>query len=71
MDIMNIVDGAISFAKDGIDSVMKFWDGLEEDRKKLLIGCVVVAVSVVVVASLAYSIGKSKGRKQLLEEEEF
>jgi hypothetical protein len=71
MDVMNIVDGAISFTKDGIDKVMKFWDGLEEDRKKLLIGCVCVTVAVIAVASIAYSLGKAKGRRQLVEEEDF
>ena len=71
MDIMNYVDSAIEFAKDKIDSVMAFWDSLEEDKKKLLIGCVVVSVSVIVIASIAYSIGKSQGRKLAIEEEDF
>ena len=71
MDIMNYVDSAIEFAKDKIDSVMAFWDSLEEDKKKLLIGCVVVSVSVIVIASIAYSIDKSQGRKLAIEEEDF
>ena len=36
MDFMGLVDGAIEFAKDKIDRVLDFWDGLEEDKKKLL-----------------------------------
>ena len=71
MDIMNYVDSAIEFAKDKIDSVMNFWDSLEEDKKKLLIGCVVVSVSVIVIASIAYSIGKSQGKRLAIEEEDF
>ena len=71
MDFMGLIDNAIEFAKDKIDRVMDFWDNLEEDKKKLLIGCVVAAVSVIVIASIAYSIGKSQGRKIAIEEEDF
>ena len=71
MDFMGMIDSAIEFAKDKIDRVMDFWDSLEEDKKKLLIGCVVTSVSVILIASIAYSIGKSQGRKIAIEEEDF
>ena len=72
MDIvMNFIDSAISFAKEKIDTVMDFWDGLDDDKKKLFIGCVVAAVSVIVIASIAYGIGKSQGKKLAIEEEDF
>lgn len=71
MDFMGMIDSAIEFAKDKIDRVMDFWDSLEEDKKKLLIGCVVASVSVILIASIAYSIGKSQGRKIAIEEEDF
>jgi hypothetical protein len=71
MDFMGLIDVAIEFAKDKIDRVMDFWDGLEDDKKKLLIGCVVASVSVIVIASIAYSIGKSQGKRIAIEEEDF
>ena len=71
MDFMALIDGAIEFAKDKIDTVMEFWDSLEEDKKKLLIGCVVASVSVIVLVSIAYSIGKSQGKRYAIEEEDF
>ncbi len=71
MDFMGMIDSAVEFAKDKIDRAMDFWDSLEEDKKKLLIGCVVASVSVILIASIAYSIGKSQGRKIAIEEEDF
>ncbi len=71
MDFMGLIDGAIEFAKDKMDRVLDFWDGLEDDKKKLLIGCVVASVSVIVIASIAYSIGKAKGKRIAIEEEDF
>ena len=72
MDIvMNYIDSVISFAKEKIDTVMDFWDGLDDDKKKLFIGCVVATVSVIVIASIAYGIGKSQGKKLAIEEEDF
>ena len=41
MDIMNIFDDAISFAKDKIDTAVEFWDGLDSNKRRLLIGCVI------------------------------
>ena len=69
--VMNFIDGAISFAKEKIDTVMDFWEGLEDDKKKLFIGCTVAAVSVIVIAAIAYGIGKSQGKKLAIEEEDF
>ncbi len=71
MDIMSFVDDVIEFAKDKLDSVMDFWDDLEDDKKKLLVGCVAAAAFAIVIASIAYSIGKSKGERLALEEEDF
>ncbi len=69
--VMNFIDGAIDFAKEKIDTVMDFWEGLDDDKRKLLIGCVAATVSVIVIASIAYSIGKSQGKKLAIEEEDF
>lgn len=71
MDIMNFVDNAIEFSKNKIDDVLELWDGLEEDRKKLLIGCVAAAVCLIVVAGIAYGIGKAHGERLAYEEEDF
>ncbi len=71
MDFMSLTDGVISFAKEKIDMVMDFWDSLEDDRKKLLIGCVACAACVICVAAIAYGIGKARGRKLAFEEEDF
>ena len=67
---MNVLDGAISFVKETVDSAMKVWDNLEDDKKKLLIGCVAAAAIVIAVASVAYNLGKARGQ-QYLEEEDF
>ncbi len=71
MDFMSITDGVISFAKEKIDTVMDFWNGLEDDKKKLFIGCAVCAVCVVCVAAVAYGIGRAQGRRLAFEEEDF
>ena len=71
MDIMNYVDTAIEFGKDKLDKLNDFWESIDDDRKKLLIGCAIAVVSVVVIASIAYSIGKSHGKRISFEEEEF
>ncbi len=65
------IDAAISFAKDKIDKGLEFWNGFEDDKKKLLIGCAVAAMSVIVIASIAYGIGKSHGKRLALDEEDF
>ena len=71
MDIMSFVDSAIEFSKDKIDKVLDFWNGLEDDRKKLLIGCIAATCVVIVVAGVAYGIGKAHGERLAFEEEDF
>ncbi len=71
MDIMTYVDSAIEFGKDKLDKLNDFWESIDDDRKKLLIGCAIAAVSIVVIASIAYGIGKAHGKRIAFEEEEF
>lgn len=71
MDIVNLVDTAVSFGKEKIDQVLEIWDNMEEDKKKLLVGCVAAAACIIVVASIAYSIGKAHGERIAFEEEDF
>lgn len=71
MDLMTVFDDLISFAKDKIDEVTKFWKGLDDDKKKLVIGCAIACVAVICVASVAYSIGKASGKKLAFDEEDF
>ncbi len=71
MDIMTYVDSAIEFGKDKLDKLGDFWESIDDDRKKLLIGCAIAAVSIVVIASIAYAIGKEHGKRIAFEEEEF
>ncbi len=71
MDIMNYVDSAIEYGKDKLDRLNDFWESIDDDRKKLLIGCAIAAVAFVCIASLAYSIGKAHGRRIAFEEEDF
>ena len=71
MDIMNIFDDAISFAKDKIDTAVEFWDGLDSNKRRLLIGCVIGSVVVITLISIAFNIGKAKGMKLALDEEDF
>ena len=65
------LDATISFAKEKIDKAMDIWEGFDDDQKKLLIGCAIAGVAVIVIASVAYGIGKSQGRRLALEEEDF
>ena len=71
MDIMSYVDSAIEFSKDKIDKVLAFWNDLEDDRKRLLIGCIAATCLVIVVAGIAYGIGKAHGERLAFEEEDF
>ena len=71
MDIMYYVDSAIEYGKDKLNRLSDFWESIDEDRKKLLVGCAVVTVCVVVIASIAYSLGKSAGMRIAFEEEDF
>ena len=65
------VDAAIEFAKGKLDQAMEIWDSFDEDKKKLLIGCAVAGVCVIVVASVFYGLGKARGKKLALMEEDF
>ncbi len=71
MDFMEIFDDAIVFAKDKIDTAVEFWSDLDNDKRRLLIGCVIASVAVVALISIAYNIGKAKGRKLAFDEEDF
>ena len=71
MDIMTIIDGAISFVKDTVDTAMDAWDNLDDNKKKLFIGCVVVTVAIIAVAGIAYNIGKAHGQNEFLDDEDF
>ena len=71
MDITAVVGNVIDFTKDKIDRVMNYWDSIDEDKKKLVIGCSVAAVSIIVIVSIAYCLGKACGKKIALEDDEF
>lgn len=71
MNITECLDTAVEFAKDKIDRVLGFWNDLDENKKKLLIGCAIGAVSIIVVATIAYTLGKACGKRAAFEEEEF
>ncbi len=68
---VNVIDTAIDFGKEKLDKVIDFWDSCDENKKKLIVGCVVCAVSVIVIASIAYGLGKSRGRRLAFEDDEF
>lgn len=77
MDFMSIIDGAMGLAKEAVDVALSAfdvaiekWNNLEDDRKKMLIGCIAVTVAVIAVASIAYSIGKAHGQNQFLDEDD-
>jgi hypothetical protein len=67
----DFIGTAIDFAKEKIDSVMDIWEGFDDDKKKLFIGCAIAAVGVIVVAALAYTIGKNSGKRLAIEEDDF
>ena len=71
MDIMSYIDSAVEYGKDKLDRLSDFWESIDDDRKKLLIGCAVGVVCVVVIAAIAYSIGKAHGARIAFEEEDF
>ena len=48
---------------------MDKWDSLSEEKKRIFIGCAVVAVTVIIVAAIAYGIGKSNGKRSVFEED--
>ena len=63
--MMEFISTAVEFSKKYIGKAMKFWNGLDDDKKKLLTGCIVAAVSVIVIASIAYSMGRNRGRRYI------
>lgn len=67
----DLVETTIDFAKKKIDYVTDIWESFDENKKKLFIGCAIAAVSVIVIAAVCYSIGKSAGRRIAFEEEDF
>ena len=66
---MDFVDNALTFAKDKLEILMDKWDSLSEEKKRIFIGCAVVAVTVIIVAAIAYGIGKSNGKRSVFEED--
>ncbi len=71
MDIMNIFDDCIDLAKEKINFVVDFWDGLDDGKKKLFLGVVVGTIAVVAIAAIAYNLGKASGLKLAYDEEDF
>lgn len=61
--MMEFIENAIDFGKKKLDKAIKFWNGLDDDKKRLYTVCAIVAVSFIVVASIAYSLGKSRRGK--------
>ena len=49
--LMSILDGTMEFAKSVLDVVTDFWNDLDEDKKKLFLGCVVAGVAIIAVAN--------------------
>ena len=58
--MMEFIENAIDFGKKKLDKAIKFWNGLDDDKKRLYTVCAIVVISFVVVASIAYSLGKSR-----------
>ena len=61
--MVEFIQDAIDFGKKKLDKAIKFWNGLDDDKKRLYTVCAIVVVSFVVVASIAYSLGKSRRGK--------
>lgn len=71
MDFVGVIDTAVNFAKDKIDKVLDIWEDMEEDKQKLIIGCAVCAVAVIVIASVFYALGTAHGKRVAFEDDEF
>ncbi|MBQ3796441.1 MAG: hypothetical protein II842_09205 [Butyrivibrio sp.] len=69
--VVNAIDTAIDFTKNTINKAMDIWESFDEDKKKLYIGCAVAALCVIVIAGIAYGIGKAQGRKSSFEDDDF
>lgn len=61
--MIEFVQNAVDFGKKKLDKAVKFWNGLDDDKKRLYTVCAIVVVSFVIVASIAYSFGKSRRGK--------
>ena len=61
--MIEFVQNAVDFGKKKLDKAIKFWNGLDDDKKRLYTVCAIVVVSFVIVASIAYSFGKSRREK--------
>jgi t-SNARE complex subunit (syntaxin) len=61
--MVEFVQNAVDFGKKKLDKAIKFWNGLDDDKKRLYTVCAIVVVSFVIVASIAYSFGKSRRGK--------
>lgn len=61
--MIEFVQNAVDFGKKKLDKAIKFWNGLDDDKKRLYTVCAIVVVSFVIVASIAYSFGKSRRGK--------
>ena len=58
--MIEFVQNAVDFGKKKLDKAIKFWNGLDDDKKRLYTVCAIDVVSFVIVASIAYSFGKSR-----------
>ena len=61
--MIEFVQNAVDFGKKKLDKAIKFWNGLDDDKKRLYTVCAIVVVSFVIVASIAYSFGKRRRGK--------
>ena len=61
--MIEFVQNAMDFGKKKLDKAIKFWNGLDDGKKRLYTVCAIVVVSFVIVASIAYSFGKSRRGK--------
>lgn len=61
--MIEFVQNAVDFGKKKLDKAIKFLNGLDDDKKRLYTVCAIVVVSFVIVASIAYSFGKSRRGK--------
>ena len=61
--MIEFIQNAVDFGKKKLDKAIKFWNGLDDDKKRLYTVCAIVVVSFVIVASIAYSFGKSRRGK--------
>ncbi|WP_024864565.1 hypothetical protein [Butyrivibrio sp. FCS014] len=72
MDIvMNIIDGAINFSKETVDAALGAWEKLDDNKKKLFIGCLAASAAIIAVAVIAYKLGKAHGQNEFLDDEDF